>query len=147
MADIFKKSKRSQIMSKIKGKDSKPELKLRSALHKRGYRFRLHRKDLPGKPDICLPMYKTVIFMHGCYWHRHSDCNKGKSTPSTNTEFWKKKFETNQERDIKNRKDLEKLGWFVITLWECELKNIDSTINRIDTLLINRLGEISDETQ
>lgn len=147
MADIFKKSKRSQIMSKIKGKDSKPELKLRSALHHRGYRFRLHRKDLPGKPDICLPMYKTVIFMHGCYWHRHKNCNKGQSTPSTNTEFWKKKFETNQERDIKNRKDLEKLGWFVITLWECELKNIDAIIDRIDTLLINRLGEISNEKQ
>lgn len=123
MADCFSKSKRSQIMGRISGKDTKPELIARSFLHRKGYRFRLHRKDLPGKPDLCLPKFKTVIFIHGCYWHRHKKCKKGQSSPSTNIEFWKEKFSKTVKRDAKNKRELEKLGWKVLTIWECEIKN------------------------
>ena len=117
-------------MSKISGKNTKPELKLRSALHKKGFRYRLHSKNLPGKPDLCFPKYKTVIFINGCYWHRH-DCKKGRSMPSSNIEFWQKKFETNVERDIKNISELERQGWNVIIAWECELKNIQRVVDTI----------------
>lgn len=108
MTDIFPKDKRSKIMSNIKGKDTKPEMIVRSLLHKLGYRFRVHRKDLPGKPDIVLPKYKTVIFVHGCYWHRHKDCSRGKSQPSTNKEFWERKFQGTVERDKKTLENCPK---------------------------------------
>lgn len=123
MADCFSKSKRSEIMGRISGKDTKPELVVRSFLHRNGYRYRLHRKDLPGKPDLCLPKFKTVIFVHGCYWHRHKGCKKGQSSPATNKSFWKEKFAKTVKRDIKNKIELEKLGWNVLTIWECEIKN------------------------
>jgi DNA mismatch endonuclease, patch repair protein len=90
--DVFSKGKRSQIMSRISGKDTKPEILVRSLLHRMGFRFRLHTKDLPGKPDITLPKHKRVIFVHGCFWHGHKDCTRSKR-PSTNVEFWNKKFE------------------------------------------------------
>lgn len=108
-------------MARIRGKDSKPELCVRCILHKLGYRFRLHNKQLPGKPDICLPKYKTVIFIHGCYWHRH-DCKKGRSFPATNANFWEAKFNGNVERDKRNLSDLEHLGWKTLVIWECEIK-------------------------
>ncbi len=108
MVDCFSKSKRSEIMGRISGKDTKPELVIRSLLHCNGYRFRLHRKDLPGKPDLCLPKYKTVIFVHGCYWHRHKKCKKGQSSPTTNIEFWKEKFAKTVKRDKKSKTELGK---------------------------------------
>jgi DNA mismatch endonuclease (patch repair protein) len=120
MADSLTKEKRSWNMSRIRSKDTSPEKKVRSLLHKMGYRFRLHRKDLPGKPDIVLPKYKTVIEVRGCYWHRHKGC-KNATTPKTNTAFWKKKFADNVKRDKENQKKLEELGWKVIILWECEI--------------------------
>lgn len=107
-------------MSKVKGKNTKPEMIVRSFLHKLGYRFRLHRKDLPGNPDIVLPKYKTVIFVHGCFWHRHQGCKRC-TTPSTNTEFWEEKFRDNVERDRRNEQALKAKGWKVITLWECQI--------------------------
>jgi len=110
------------MMSRVKGKNTKPEIAVRKWLHGQGFRFRLHRKDLPGKPDIALPKYKTVIFVHGCFWHRHHGCKRC-ITPSTNTEFWEEKFRKNVERDAKNREALETLGWKVIVIWECEIKN------------------------
>ncbi|MEE9453510.1 MAG: very short patch repair endonuclease [Paracoccaceae bacterium] len=122
MADRISKERRSWNMSRIKGKDTKPELLLRSMLHKAGYRFRLHRKDLPGKPDIVLPKYRTAIFVNGCYWHRHENC-PNTTTPKTRTEFWKAKFKDTVERDKRNVTELEALGWRVITIWECALKN------------------------
>mgnify|MGYP002818470160 FL=1 len=110
-------------MSCISSKNSKPEIAVRSLLHRAGYRFSLHRNNLPGKPDICLPKYNTVIFVHGCYWHRHEGCKKGRSLPATNKSFWKEKFAKTVKRDIKSKIELEKLGWNVLTIWECEIKN------------------------
>ena len=112
---------RSWNMSRIKSKDTTPERIVRSFLHRNGFRFRLHVKDLPGKPDIVLPKYKTVVEVRGCYWHRHEGC-KDSTTPSTNTEFWQKKFAENVARDKRTEQDLKSLGWNVIVVWECEVK-------------------------
>ena len=130
--DILTREKRSWNMSRTKGKDTKPEKIVRSALHKEGFRFRLNRKDLPGKPDIVLPKYKSVILVHGCFWHRHPRC-KFAYNPKSREKFWQKKFSDNVERDKAVKKELRKIGWKVIVVWECELKNIkkDKTINRI----------------
>ena len=108
-------------MSRIKGRNTGPELRLRSLLHHAGFRFRLHAKDLPGRPDIVLPRYRTAIFVHGCFWHRHPGCRNA-TTPSTRPEFWQEKFESNVSRDARNRAELEAAGWKVETVWECELK-------------------------
>ena len=113
---------RSRNMSAIKSKNTKPEIKVRKILHSMGYRFRLHRKDLPGSPDIVLPKYKTIIFVHGCFWHRHENC-KYASTPKTRPAFWESKFNENIKRDRTNQNNLIKLGWKVLVIWECELKN------------------------
>jgi DNA mismatch endonuclease (patch repair protein) len=119
--DIWSKNKRSEVMSKIRGKNTKPEILLRSLLFKKGFRFRLHKKDLPGKPDIVLPKYKTVIFVHGCFWHFHKNCNEGR-IPSTNSQFWKAKLEKNVAKDEKNTELIKLAGWQVITVWECEIE-------------------------
>jgi DNA mismatch endonuclease, patch repair protein len=105
-------------MSRIRGKDTKPELRVRSQLHRMGYRFRLHRKDLPGRPDIVLPKYDTVIFVHGCFWHRHKGCRFA-YTPKTRVEFWETKFEQNVRRDKRNAAALWRGGWRVLKIWEC----------------------------
>ncbi len=106
-------------MSRIKGKDTGPEKVVRSLLHRMGFRFRLHVKDLPGKPDIVLPRYRTVIFVHGCFWHRHRGC-RNCTTPTNNREFWVKKLEGNAARDERHVSALRKLGWSVVVVWECE---------------------------
>ncbi|HEX7854736.1 MAG TPA: DNA mismatch endonuclease Vsr [Sphingobium sp.] len=121
MVDTISEERRSWNMSRIRGKDTKPEMILRSLLHKAGFRFRLHNKGLPGKPDIVLPRYRTVIFVHGCFWHRHEGC-RNTTTPSTRMEFWQNKFESNVDRDRRNVASLEQLGWRVETVWECDLK-------------------------
>lgn len=121
--DIVSKEKRSRMMSGIKGKNTKPELLLRSALHKLGFRFRIQRKDLPGKPDIVLPKYKTIIFVHGCFWHRHPGC-KYAYTPKSNIEFWTSKLEGNVIRDRLTEKALEEMGWRILIVWECEVKTL-----------------------
>lgn len=120
--DNLTKEMRSNIMRGIKGKNTKPEKIVRSLLHELKLRFRLHRKDLPGKPDICLPKYKTVILVHGCFWHHHTKCKEGRM-PSSNIEFWTKKIRRNIERDAENQAALRKLGWTVETIWECQVKN------------------------
>lgn len=121
---------RSWNMSRIFSANTKPELAVRSLLHKMGYRFRLHRKDLPGKPDIVLTKYKTVIFVHGCFWHRHDACQYA-YTPKSRVKFWKEKFEGNIERDIRKKNELEALGWKVILIWECELSDLESIVNKL----------------
>ncbi len=121
--DVFSKEKRSQIMSHVSGKNTKPELVVRSLLHKMGYRFRLHRKDLPGKPDITLPKYKKVIFVHGCFWHGHTDCPRSKR-PTTNKKFWREKLDKNRERDKASVNNLKELGWDVLVVWTCEVNNV-----------------------
>lgn len=119
MADRITPETRSRNMAAIRAKDTKPELEVRRFLHSQGFRFRLHRKDLQGKPDLVLPKYKTAIFVHGCFWHLHG-C-KNTVIPKTRTEWWLAKLEGNRARDEKNRERLEQLGWQVITVWECEI--------------------------
>ena len=113
---------RSRNMSAIKSKNTKPEIAVRKLLHSMGYRFRLHRKDLPGSPDIVLPKYKTIIFVHGCFWHRHENC-KYASTPKTRKEFWKSKFKANVKRDKEIQEKIKNIGWKSVVIWECELKS------------------------
>lgn len=108
-------------MRSVRGKNTTPEMKVRSALHRAGYRFRLHRKDLPGKPDIVLPARKAIVFVHGCFWHRHPAC-RAASSPSTRSAFWQDKFDRNVERDRLATEALEKSGWAVHVVWECETK-------------------------
>ena len=121
MADVHSKKVRSYNMSRIKGKNTKPEVLVRKWLHAAGYRFRLHDKKLPGKPDIGLKKYKTVIFVHGCFWHGHFGCRYFKM-PSTRTDFWKKKIYENVARDSEHQEQIKALGWTVLVVWECELK-------------------------
>jgi len=111
-------------MSRIKSENTMPEKIVRSALHKAGYRFRLHVNNLPGKPDIVLPKYKTVIFVHGCFWHRHLNCIDAK-LPKTHTLFWAEKLHKNVLRDQKNQSELEHMGWKVLIVWECEILKTD----------------------
>jgi len=134
MTDIVTPEKRSEMMSGIKGKNTKPELKVRKALHAKGFRFRLHLKNLPGKPDIVLPKYKAVIFVHGCFWHLH-DCHLFK-WPSTRPEFWRDKIRGNKIKDGDNLSILKYRGWRILTIWECALKgkerlNFDDLVEQI----------------
>ena len=112
-------------MGRIQSRDTKPEKTVRSILHGLGYRFRLHQKNLPGKPDIVLARYNSVIFVHGCFWHRHKEC-KNASVPKTKKTFWEEKFKANIERDIKVKNELKSNGWRVLVVWECELTDIES---------------------
>lgn len=120
MPDVVSKAKRSEMMAGIRGKDTRPELIIRRGLHTLGYRFRLHRKDLPGRPDIVLPKHRAVIFINGCFWHGH-DCHLFK-WPKTREEFWREKIGKNRERDAKARDALRTAGWRSIVIWECALK-------------------------
>ena len=128
---------RSRNMSAIKSKNTKPEIKVRKVLHSMGYRFRLHSKDLPGSPDIVLPKYKTVIFVHGCFWHRHENC-KYASTPKTRQEFWNKKFNENINRDKINQENLSSKGWKIIIIWECEIRNKKINLEQIFKKVIKK---------
>ena len=125
---------RSRNMSAIKSKNTKPEIAVRKLLHSMGYRFRLHRKDLPGSPDIVLPKYKTVIFVHGCFWHRHENC-KYASTPKTRKEFWENKFKVNLKRDAEVQEKIKNIGWQSVVIWECDTRNISFMKNKIEKLL------------
>ena len=122
MADVHSKAVRSYNMARIKGKDTKPEMLVRRFLHKNGFRYRLHVKDLPGKPDIVLPKYKTVIFIHGCFWHGHEGC-KYYTVPKTRSEWWLQKITGNVNNDTKAEEILTAQGWKVLKIWGCELKN------------------------
>jgi len=133
--DSLSPAHRSWNMSRIKSRNTSPELNVRSLLHGMGYRFRLHRKDLPGKPDIVLPKYRTVIFVHGCYWHRHPGC-KFATTPKSNVIFWENKFRDNITRDQKNTECLKKEGWIVKVVWECQTKSAKTLIDHIHSLKI-----------
>lgn len=120
MRDRLSKARRSWNMSRIRGMDTGPEIVVRRLLHRMGYRFRVHVRELPGKPDVVLPKYRTVVFVHGCFWHRHRGC-KNCTTPTNNRDFWMKKLEGNAVRDRIKRAQLRKLGWRVVVVWECEL--------------------------
>lgn len=122
MPDVFSPKTRSTIMSRIKGRDTNPERIVRSIIHRMGYRFRLHAKELPGKPDIVLPKHKKLVFVNGCFWHGHKGCKRAK-IPATNTTFWLKKINSNIARDKKKLKELKKLGWKPLVVWQCQLRD------------------------
>lgn len=122
MVDVFSPGKRSAIMSRIAGRNTAPEILVRRLLHSLGFRFRLYREDLPGKPDIVLPRHRKIVLIHGCFWHSHPGCHRA-ALPTTNVNFWQKKIAGNQARDRQTRRELSKLGWRVLVLWQCQLKN------------------------
>lgn len=132
MADVHNKATRSYNMSRIKGKDTKPEMLVRKFLHANGYRYKLHDKKLPGKPDIVLPKYHTVIFVHGCFWHGHANCRYF-VIPKTRTKWWTDKINRNKANDEKAVKTLKKDGWKIINIWECDLKpaKVEKTLNAL----------------
>jgi DNA mismatch endonuclease (patch repair protein) len=134
MSDIYEANKRSEIMSKISGKETKPEILVRTYLFSQGLRFRKNVKNLPGSPDIVLPKYNTVIFIHGCFWHGHEGCKRSK-LPETNKKFWKNKINATKNRDLRNVAKLEKMGWKVIIIWQCSLKNNELFNNRMSELI------------
>lgn len=138
MADVFSKQKRSWIMSRVKGSNTAPEIVVRKWLHAHGYRFRLHRKDLPGKPDIVLPKYSVVIFVHGCFWHGHKGCKRA-ALPTSNRNYWETKIARNVERDRKRARELRKLGWSVLTVWECKARNEPALAKKLTRALSGRV--------
>lgn len=138
--DIVDQRTRSRMMAGIKGKDTKPEMVVRRYLHACGYRFRLHRKDLPGKPDIVLAKLKTCIFVHGCFWHRHIGCRYA-TTPKTREDFWNDKFRANVARDLRAIQALEDAGWRVLIVWECEIRHSrETTLAALASVLRSRTG-------
>lgn len=134
MADIVSRSKRTEIMSSVKQRHTKPEITVRKILHRHGFRFRLHNKKLPGTPDIVLPKHKAVIFVHGCFWHQHEGCRKSRR-PTSNVEFWNEKLDRNIVRDNQKESELKNSGWKVLTLWDCEIKDEDSLIEKVKNFL------------
>lgn len=132
--DIWSREKRSELMSKIRSKGTKPEIMLRITLFACGFRYRVNIKTLPGKPDIVLPRYKTIIFVHGCFWHGHPEC-KYTYTPKSNTEFWVNKISGNRERVAVVKRKLEESGWRVIIVWECELRHENDFLNLMSIYL------------
>jgi DNA mismatch endonuclease (patch repair protein) len=120
--DTFTPAERSAVMKQVRGKDTGPEMAVRSLVHGMGLRYALHRRDLPGNPDLVFPARNRVIFVHGCFWHSHS-CRAGRNRPSSNTGYWTAKLDRNRARDAANRLRLRNLGWRVLVVWECELKN------------------------
>ena len=140
--DIWSKAKRSEVMARIHSRDTKPELMVRSMLHRAGFRYSLRRKDLPGKPDIVLPKYKTVIFVHGCFWHRHKGCPEA-SVPKTRRTFWENKLNANVARDERNQRKLRRMGWRVIVVWECEVEKKPGRVMK----KVGRLRRATSNTQ
>ena len=136
MADKLTKTRRSWNMSKIRSKDMKPERAVRSLVHTMGYRFRLHRKDLPGKPDLVFPSRRKVIFVHGCFWHQHGDpdCRDGRP-PKSNDSYWSKKLARNIERDKDAIKALQEAGWGTMVVWECETRDVATLRDRVSSFL------------
>lgn len=137
MTDCFTKEKRSLIMSRVGHFDTPIELTVRRALHRKGYRFRLHRRELPGNPDIVLPRYKKIIFVHGCFWHGHRGCRKGRHRPTSHTKFWNRRIEGNASRDQMSARKLRSIGWDVLVLWECQVSR-PVTLDRLLSRFLER---------
>ena len=134
--DSLTPEKRSWNMGRIRSKNTKPEIIVRSILHHLGYRFRIHRRDLPGTPDIVLPKYNSIIFVHGCFWHRHPGCSCA-YMPKSRMEFWEQKFTDTIKRDERTMDALTKLGWKVLIIWECELKEPEAVVKKLESFLNN----------
>jgi DNA mismatch endonuclease (patch repair protein) len=135
VTDVHTSEQRSRNMAAIRDRNTKPEVRVRSLLHSLGYRFRLHRKDLPGKPDIVLPKHRTAIFVHGCFWHCH-DCRWGTVMPKTRAEFWANKRSGNVSRDERNKSALQDAGWSVLIVWECQTRDPEALRSALGPLLI-----------
>lgn len=134
--DIVSPERRSALMSGIRGKDTKPEIAVRKLAHRLGYRFRLHRRDLPGSPDLVFPGRRKVVFVHGCFWHRHPGCRFAYN-PKSNVQTWQTKFDTNVARDARVRSELDQLGWGVLTIWECETTDLEMLADKLTKFLDN----------
>lgn len=134
MTDVFDTATRRKVMSRVRSKNTKPELRVRKLLHALGYRFRLHRRDLPGTPDIVLPRWKSVIFVHGCFWHVHEGCKRA-TTPESNRDYWEAKLEGNKIRDAENIKKLQSMGYRCLIVWECETKDVEQLAERLKSFL------------
>jgi len=141
MTDRLTPERRSWNMSRIRGRDTAPERAVRSLLHRMGYRFRLHSRSLPGSPDLVLPRYRTVILVNGCFWHQHRGCPFA-YVPKTRVEFWKEKLRKNEERDRRTVRELCDLGWRVLTVWECETRELDGLAKRLDDALENAIRNL-----
>lgn len=139
MPDVFTPSQRSRIMSRVRQRDTTPEVKVRRLLHRLGYRFRLHRKDLPGKPDIVLPKHKAVVFVHGCFWHGHTGCRRA-ARPTSNAAFWNSKLDKNLARDARVEAELSNLGWRVLTIWQCQVRDVAKLQHSIECFLNGECG-------
>jgi len=125
---------RSRTMRAVKGENTKPEMLVRRLVHSMGYRYRLHCKDLPGKPDLVFPRRRKVIFIHGCFWHGH-DCKRGARMPKANQDYWERKISRNRDRDAKNSRELEQSGWSILIIWECQLKEKSFLCEKIENFL------------
>lgn len=141
MTDIVDSKQRSRMMSNIKGRDTQPEITVRQIAHRLGFRFRLYRNDLPGRPDLVFPRYRAVVFVHGCFWHRHRGCRYAYS-PKTRVRFWTEKFRGNVERDRRNVNMLRQLGWRVLIIWECETRSSEC----VEKHLLNFLTPTNSQT-
>lgn len=144
MVDIVDPATRSRMMAEIRGRDTKPEIAVRRALHALGFRFRLHDRRLPGRPDLVLPRYRVAIFVHGCFWHRHAGCRFA-TTPATRPDFWQQKFDANVTRDAQQKETLIASGWRVATVWECALRG-DSRVEWAEALARWIKGESGDSS-
>jgi len=136
MIDVHTKYQRSYNISQIRSKNTSPEMIVRSLVHRMGYRYSLHRKDLPGNPDIVLTRHSKIIFVHGCFWHMHR-CRYGSVKPTTNVKFWQSKREGNASRDKRNIRKLRREGWKVLVIWECQIRNTEKLINKLEKFLIS----------
>jgi DNA mismatch endonuclease (patch repair protein) len=134
MADVFTPEKRSAIMARIKGQNTKPEILVRKLVHSLGYRFRLHQQKFPGKPDLVLQRHAKIVFVHGCFWHGHKGCSRA-ALPASNTAFWEKKIGGNRARDIKVRRKLTRSGWKTLVVWQCQTRNIEKLSERLKRFL------------
>lgn len=134
MTDIVSPERRSQIMGCVKSKNTAPELVVRRLAHRLGYRFRLHRKDLPGSPDLIFPRHAKAILVHGCFWHGHERCRRG-ALPKSRIEYWTEKISSNKERDQRKLAELEEAGWEVLVVWECETRNTEALFERIERFM------------
>lgn len=135
MADVFSSEKRSWLMSRVKGRNTAPEILIRSILHRMGFRFRIHRRDLPGNPDIVLPLHSKVIFVHGCFWHGHKRCPRSKR-PTTRKGFWNRKLDQNIERDKHSQLELQRMGWKVLVVWECQTRKLEKLFSKLQKFMI-----------
>ncbi len=134
MTDVMDSARRSELMARIRSSDTSPELAVRRIAHRMGLRFRLHRKDLPGRPDLVFPRRRTAVFVHGCFWHRHRGCRLA-STPKSHVDYWTRKFETNVARDARQQRALKKLGWRVLVVWECETRSEEAIERRLAPIM------------